>query len=64
MMLETTVAAGQSAVLPLVVMNQGAADLDVTATANGFVTLDSYALERRVSVKLFIDDVPSLASNP
>jgi outer membrane protein OmpA-like peptidoglycan-associated protein len=27
-------------------------------------TLDSYALERRVSVKLFIDDVPSLASNP
>jgi subtilisin family serine protease len=43
MMLETTVAAGQSAVLPLVVMNQGAADLDVTATANGFVSLDSYA---------------------
>lgn len=25
---------------------------------------DSYALERRVSVKLFIDDSPSLASNP
>jgi len=25
---------------------------------------DSYALERRVSVKLFINDVPSLASNP
>lgn len=27
-------------------------------------TVDSYALERRVSVKLFIDDSPSLASNP
>ena len=27
-------------------------------------TLDSYALERRVSVKLFIDDAPSLAANP
>jgi len=27
-------------------------------------TLDSYALERRVSVKLFIDDTPSLAANP
>lgn len=27
-------------------------------------TTDSYALERRVSVKLFINDVPSLASNP
>ena len=27
-------------------------------------TTDSYALERRVSVKLFIDDIPSLASNP
>jgi outer membrane protein OmpA-like peptidoglycan-associated protein len=26
--------------------------------------LDSYALERRVSVKLFIDDAQSLASNP
>lgn len=26
--------------------------------------LDSYALERRVSVKLFVDDTPSLASNP
>ncbi len=26
--------------------------------------LDSYALERRVSVKLFIDNSPSLASNP
>jgi outer membrane protein OmpA-like peptidoglycan-associated protein len=26
--------------------------------------LDSYALERRVSVKLFIDDTPSLASTP
>lgn len=26
--------------------------------------LDSYALERRVSVKLFIDDTQSLASNP
>jgi outer membrane protein OmpA-like peptidoglycan-associated protein len=25
---------------------------------------DSYALERRVSVKLFIDDAQSLASNP
>ncbi len=25
---------------------------------------DSYALERRVSVKLFVDDTPSLASNP
>jgi len=25
---------------------------------------DSYALERRVSVKLFIDDVPALAANP
>ena len=27
-------------------------------------SLDSYALERRVSVKLFIDDVPSVASSP
>jgi outer membrane protein OmpA-like peptidoglycan-associated protein len=27
-------------------------------------TADSYALERRVSVKLFIDDAPSLAANP
>jgi len=27
-------------------------------------TSDSFALERRVSVKLFIGDVPSLASNP
>ena len=27
-------------------------------------TLDSFALERRVSVKLFIDESPSLASNP
>ena len=27
-------------------------------------TLDSYALERRVSVKLFIDSTPSLAANP
>ncbi len=27
-------------------------------------TLDSYALERRVSVKLFIENTPSLASNP
>lgn len=27
-------------------------------------TIDSYALERRVSVKLFIDDAPSVASNP
>ena len=27
-------------------------------------TLDSYALERRVSVKLFIDNTPSLAANP
>ena len=27
-------------------------------------TVDSYALERRVSVKLFIDDSPSLAANP
>lgn len=27
-------------------------------------TLDSYALERRVSVKLFIDNAPSLAANP
>jgi outer membrane protein OmpA-like peptidoglycan-associated protein len=27
-------------------------------------TVDSFALERRVSVKLFINDVPSLASNP
>jgi len=27
-------------------------------------SLDSYALERRVSVTLFIDDAPSLASNP
>ena len=27
-------------------------------------TVDSYALERRVCVKLFIDEVPSLASNP
>ncbi len=27
-------------------------------------TVDSYALERRVSVKLFIDDIPSLAANP
>ena len=26
--------------------------------------VDSYALERRVSVKLFIDNTPSLASNP
>lgn len=27
-------------------------------------TVDSYALERRVSVKLFIDEAPSVASNP
>ena len=27
-------------------------------------SIDSYALERRVSVKLFIDDAPSVASNP
>lgn len=27
-------------------------------------TVDSYALERRVSVKLFIDESPSLAANP
>lgn len=27
-------------------------------------TLDSYALERRVSVKLYIDNAPSLAANP
>lgn len=27
-------------------------------------TLDSYALERRVNVKLFIDNTPSLAANP
>ena len=27
-------------------------------------SLDSYALERRVSVKLFIEDTPSLAANP
>ena len=27
-------------------------------------TLDSYALERRVSVKLFIENTPSLAANP
>ena len=27
-------------------------------------TLDSFALERRVSVRLFIDDSPSLAANP
>jgi outer membrane protein OmpA-like peptidoglycan-associated protein len=27
-------------------------------------TPDSYALERRVSLKLFIDDTPSVASNP
>lgn len=27
-------------------------------------SVDSYALERRVSVKLFIDDAPSVASNP
>jgi len=27
-------------------------------------TLDSYALERRVSVKLFIDNTPSVAANP
>lgn len=27
-------------------------------------TADSYALERKVSVKLFIDDSPSLAANP
>ena len=27
-------------------------------------SLDSYALERRVSIKLFIDDTPSLAANP
>lgn len=27
-------------------------------------TLDSYALERRVSVRLFIDKTPSLAANP
>ncbi|MDH3615427.1 MAG: DUF456 family protein [Gammaproteobacteria bacterium] len=27
-------------------------------------TADSFALERRVSVKLFIDDAPSVASNP
>jgi len=26
--------------------------------------IDSYALERRVSVKLFIDDAPAVASNP
>jgi len=26
--------------------------------------IDSYALERRVSVKLFIDDTPSVAANP
>ena len=26
-------------------------------------TVDSYALERRVSVKLFIDESPSVASN-
>jgi outer membrane protein OmpA-like peptidoglycan-associated protein len=27
-------------------------------------TVDSYALERRVSLKLFIDNSPSFASNP
>jgi outer membrane protein OmpA-like peptidoglycan-associated protein len=27
-------------------------------------TVDSFALERRVSVKLFISDAPSLAANP
>lgn len=27
-------------------------------------TVDSYALERRVSVKLFIDDAPAVAANP
>jgi len=27
-------------------------------------TVDSYALERRVSLTLFVDDAPSLASNP
>lgn len=27
-------------------------------------TIDSFALERRVSVKLFIDDAPAVASNP
>lgn len=41
----------------------------ITVNAHGESTAqdqtpDSYALERRVSVKLFIDDAPSLAANP
>lgn len=41
----------------------------ISATAHGESpagepTVDSYALERRVSLTLFIDEVPSLASNP
>ena len=41
----------------------------ISATAHGESiaqddTLDSFALERRVSVRLFIDDSPSLAANP
>lgn len=41
----------------------------ISASAHGesvaqVQNLDSYALERRVSVKLFIDDAQSLASNP
>ncbi len=41
----------------------------ISATAHGEsvaqdATLDSFALERRVSVRLFIDDSPALAANP
>ena len=41
----------------------------VSVTAHGEsvaadTSLDSYALERRVSVKLFLDESPSMASNP
>jgi outer membrane protein OmpA-like peptidoglycan-associated protein len=41
----------------------------IRATAHGEVAAaddapDSYALERRVSLKLFIDDSPSFAANP
>ena len=41
----------------------------INVTAHGESTaqdesLDSYALERKVSVKLFIDERPSMASNP
>ncbi len=41
--------------------------IDMTAHGESIAadnSADSYALERRVSVKLFIDDSQSLASNP